>query len=308
MDRLGRGGRELRDVEAFDQLQRLQHRDAARARRAHAADLVDAIEAAQRRAFLRLVVREVGERQVDGAARCVLDRAHDRLGDAAAIEAVGALRGDLAQRRGIVRVLDDIAHLQRFAVRAEIGREVRERGQHRVALDRVDEARTGGESVFGDCDRGREQVGPLQAAVFLVREGEHGDRARHADGAAADDRFDVAERLAVSAQEQIRRHRFRRGLAAVVGFEALLLRGPKHQERAAADAGGLRLDQAHHHLGRDRRVDGAAALAQHLEAGIGREFVRGDDHVFSREVGGGRACQRRDRGECDQFAQSGSQG
>ena len=54
---------------------------------------------------------------------------------------------------------------------------------------------------------------------------------------------------------------------------------PVEQQRAAADAGGLRLDQRQHGLRGDGGIDRAAAAAQHGEAGLGRQGVGGGDHV-----------------------------
>ena len=44
-------------------------------------------------------------------------------------------------------------------------------------------------------------------------------------------------------------------------------------EGAAAETGALRLDQAQHRLHRDRRIDGRAALAQHLDARRHRQRI-----------------------------------
>ena len=77
------------------------------------------------------------------------------------------------------------------------------------------EARRDLEAVLGELDRRREQVGPRQAAVLAMRELEHAQRARHADGETAD--ADVAERLgaAVRAEEHVGRRRRGRRLAAL---------------------------------------------------------------------------------------------
>ena len=46
------------------------------------------------------------------------------------------------------------------------------------------------------------------------------------------------------------------------------------QEGAAADAGGLRLDQPEHHLYGDRRIDRGTASRQHVVAGLRSERMR----------------------------------
>ncbi len=74
--------------------------------------MIFAIVAAHRLAFLRLVIGEIGQRHAALLLGRVLDRIHDRLGDVAFVEAVRALLGDLAQGRGIFRILVDLAFLQ----------------------------------------------------------------------------------------------------------------------------------------------------------------------------------------------------
>ena len=47
----------------------------------------------------------------------------------------------------------------------------------------------------------------------------------------------------------------------------------------------VRLDQPHHRVGRDRRVDGIAAALEHLHAGArGQRLARRDDAVFRRDL------------------------
>jgi hypothetical protein len=71
----------------------------------------------------------------------------------------------------------------------------------------------------------------------------------------------------------------RRRLAAVIHFQLGLARIPIKNEGAAADAARLRLDEVQHELSSDRGVDGRAAGAQHLAAGLGRIPVGRRDHV-----------------------------
>jgi hypothetical protein len=90
------------------------------------------------------------------------------------------------------------------------------------------------------------------------------------------------------------------------------------QERTTADPRRLRLDQAEHHLHRDRGIDRAAAGAQDFQAGVGSKRIRRDDHVARRNDGvllyaagrglglrlgsGGRRCQeeKNERGAATQ--------
>ena len=99
-----------------------------------------------------------------------------------------------------------------------------------------------------------------------MRELEHPQHARHADRAPADYRFHKRDRFPVLTEETIRSCRSGRGLAAVVAAQALVAFGPVEEERAPADARGLRLDQAEHHLNRDRRVERGAAAPEDVVA------------------------------------------
>src|SRR5689334_23789032 len=76
--------------------------------------------------------------------------------------------------------------------------------------------------------------------------------------------------------------------------DAALRRRPIDEERAAADAGGLWLEEVEHELRRDRRIDCAAAAAQHVAArfgghGIGR---RSEERRVGKEGRAGRATSR----------------
>ena len=53
-----------------------------------------------------------------------------------------------------------------------------------------------------------------------------------------------------------------------------------HQERAAADAGALRLDETEHRLHGHRRVDRLAALAQNLQPGLHRQRIGRRDQAW----------------------------
>jgi hypothetical protein len=57
------------------------------------------------------------------------------------------------------------------------------------------------------------------------------------------------------------------------------------QESAAADSGRLRLDEAEHHLHRDRGVDRAAAGAQDFEACVRCVWICRDDDLPRSEDG-----------------------
>ena len=65
------------------------------------------------------------------------------------------------------------------------------------------------------------------------------------------------------------------------------------EETAAADARGLRLDHAQHHLDRNRRVHRRAAAFQHVEAGLDRHGIRRRHHAL--RFGGCRAMEAQQR-------------
>ena len=174
---------------------------------------------------------------------------------------------------------------------------------HRV-LDQVflvgqhgGEARADLKALFGQLDGGLDELRPRQAAVCPVRLLQHAHRAWHADRAAADHAVVEGHGLAVGADEQLFGGGGGRGLAAVPGHQ--LAPAAVQQKGAAADAAGLRFDQAQHHLHRHRRVDGVAARLQHLVAGVGGQRVGGGDGEFfggpAGLVGPARSALGRDR-------------
>jgi hypothetical protein len=52
---------------------------------------------------------------------------------------------------------------------------------------------------------------------------------------------------------------------------------PDDRHQVAGHRGHLRVDHAEHRIRGDGSVDGIAAIAQHLRAGLGSEAVRGGD-------------------------------
>jgi hypothetical protein len=142
----------------------------------------------------------------------------------------------------------------------------------RGAVLRLDQvlasARAEHPAVAGELDRRREQRGPRELAVARVRFGGEAHVAGHADAAARDHCLHERQRLAVAVEEPLRIGARRRGLAAVERLERAV-GAAVEQEAAAADARALRFDHTQREHRRDRRVDRAAALAQHRRAGFG---------------------------------------
>ena len=151
-----------------------------------------------------------------------------------------------------------------------------------MLLQPVGQARRHVEAVARQLDRRLEQLAPGELAVLLVGQLEHGERARHADGNARGHGVAEAERLAVDAQEHRGRGAGRRRLAAVIDVDGAGGALVVQQEAAAAEARGLRLDDAQHHLDRNRGVDRRAAAAQHLEARLDGHRVCRSHHALRR--------------------------
>ncbi len=210
-----------------------------------------------------------------------LDRGDDLCRDGARVEGIRAALLHGLQRRGVVRIAQRGADCQRRSVlvveispgrrlRVQpagiLGDEVMKPGRHRKA-------------GFRQVDGRVQQFGPVELAVFGVHGLQQARHARRADRAAADDRLEEAERLALRRQEQVGRGRSRRRFAAVEGGDRAGRRVVPDEERAAAQPGRLRLDQAEHGLHGDQRVGGVAAGAQHVQAGLGGDRIGGDDHM-----------------------------
>ena len=104
-----------------------------------------------------------------------------------------------------------------------------------------------------------------------------GGGAGHADRDAAGDqlRGEVVGLAGLGVDEGVARHRLRRGLPAVDGAHLAGLGVVVDEEAAAADAGAVGLGDAERRGGRDGRVDGVAAVAQHPQPDPGGVGVDG---------------------------------
>ena len=318
MHRLGRARLHAGEIEAFQHGEDLQGGDAARGRRRHGADAPRPIGAAQDIAFFGAVGGEVGFGHGDRAVRRIGDRGGDVGCDGAAMERIGAAACDTAERRRQLPVDQLRGERLRGAVgRQEIGPRGLEAGQP-LAVAPHQAVQAGGdfEARFGEADGGAEQCRPGQPAVSAVDHLQHAQHARHPGRGAADQPVAETQRAGLGRDEHVGGCRHRRDLAPVIGSE---LRGPAgsgiarrvvQQERTAANARALRLDQGQHHLRRDDGVHRAAAVAQHFETGAGGVRIGGGDGVA---LGQGRfdpgaarrQCQRQGRGQSDAAMASG---
>ncbi len=205
------------------------------------------------------------------------------------VEGLGAAFGDAPQGFGISGILEDGACGQGRALGGEIERaRFRELREQRRARDRLVQPRAHRKSLFRKLDGGREKLGPSELAVLRMRAREQRHDARHAHGIAALPRLDEIARLAVRREEDGWLGALGRRFSAVQGFERALRLIVVEQEGAAAEAGGLRLDEREHGLHGDGRIDRRAAFAQDFEACVHRERMRRNDDVslgqlFARE-------------------------
>ena len=235
-----------------------------------------------------------------GVMPCVASAtfADDVAGDVAAVERVRSVARDGREGLGERGILQQRARGLRAARRVEevaCGRRVLHQSRA-AAVDRGAHPRADAKTVGRERDAGLEQRLPWQPSVLAVRELEHPQHAGDADRTAAGARVGTRPgpiAAVVDVAQVGRRRRGRRGLAAVVRVDGSARLVVDQHERAAADAGRLRLDQVEDHLCGDRGVDGAAAANQHVARDARRDRVGGDRHqrargrdVLAREAGG----------------------
>jgi len=106
---------------------------------------------------------------------------------------------------------------------------------------------------------------------------ERAQRAWHTDAEAAEHRLAEGARTAID-EEAVRRCRRGRRLASIVALKGLAPRVPVQDEGAAADPGGLRLDQIEHQLHGHRGIGGIAPGAQHRKASVHSGPIGRRDH------------------------------
>ncbi len=294
-------GLQRRHVKGFQQAEDHADRKPAGTGRPHAADPVGAIVDADRRPFLRLVGREVRLAQQAWIVRRPAHRRHDVGGDRAAVEGVRAAGRDGAQRRRVIRVLQDMADRQRGAVGiVEVSRRRRVALQARVAGDHLVQAGRYRETVRRQPGRRLEQPRPGQRPVPAVRQLEHAQQPGHADRPAADHRVPEAERLARIVREQVGPRRRRRRFAPVITDQPAVAGIVMKHEGAAAESRTLRLHQPQNRLHGDRRVDRRAAGLEDFDAGRHRMRIGRRDHERPRRVRpvrGRRDAEKDSRGE-----------
>ncbi len=285
-----------RELEILQDVQHLEQHHAT-ARRLVGRDLVAAIVAPQRRVFNRLPRLQVFDRQ---ERLVLLHVVGDRLGDLAGIEDVGAALGDGAQGLAVVAVDDAVAHPLGRAVGPAIERARRVSEAGALVIGRAAEGAVVGPPVVDvrphrpaalrPGDGRLDDARPRQAAVLLVRLVVHFQVGRRADRLVADVVHpalqDEAVAVARLALDQVGPHvgpraERRRRMGVDVAVELLA----RHVDAATAEAGDAahqRIDHALDQRAGDAGIDGIAAFAQDIGAGLGGLGLRGDDHRLLR--------------------------
>ena len=192
---------------------------------------------------------EIGARKRSRIHGIVLHGGDDFVRDPSPVEGVRAVAGDGPHRLGIGAIDQCFARAFRAPVRVkEVGSGGREARKAEVLLDHMRKPRRNAEATLGDCRSGLEEPCPRHAAMGAVRTFKHPDDAWHSDRKAADrDRLPRARRT-VRIQKKPFIGGGRCSLAPVIGLYDPSRRIVVEQKAAAADAGGLRLDEAQHHL------------------------------------------------------------
>ncbi len=266
MDRVGRAEPHRGQVEILDDLQLLEQREPGRVGRRFEHGEAAVVDG-DRLLALGLELGEIGfaHRHAGGGAG-----SGEAAGERAAIEALGALAGDLFEGAGEIGLHDrGTEHRRRSIVEKHRGAApVGGKGRAMLAGE-VPVMRGRAEAVAGVMDRFGEQVMPRQPAELAVHRAEPGDEARHRDRHRPGARD--AAGIALGGRRQRRR-------AGGVEHHRTPARGIEDMvEPVAAEPRHHRLDHRERERGRDRRIDRIAAGAQRQQPGLrGQRVVRRD--------------------------------
>ena len=196
-----------------------------------------------------------------------------RLAMSPCVDGVGAARLDEPERVREVLVDDRVADLGREPVPGVDGEAVLEPGElAEVVLDDLREVHRHGHPAFGPVDGGLNHLGAAQLLrpVMVQRVEQALHLAGHRRGQAAFDRG-IADGAAPLIELVHVRRGGSRGSRAEVDDHRFLHAGQlDDHEAAAADARGVRLEDAQRETRGDGGVDGVAAHLQDLDAGLRR--------------------------------------
>ena len=197
---------------------------------------------------------------------------HHRLRELAAVERVAIRLRDAFERRGHRGTGEALAGIRRAPVRREmlepskVARHVRKRERPFLRDDRRHEM-----AVARVADRGLEEVGERQFTEALRQRAPPGNRAgyRHRLPAA------LVHRGTTREASRIPRGGRPAGRVEPDEFAAR----PHEREQIGAEAVAAGLDDRQRDRGRQRGVDGVAALGEHRDARLRREGLRRRDRV-----------------------------
>ena len=198
------------------------------------------------------------------------------LRELAAVERLAFGSGDFLEHVCMVGKPETLARLGRATVRQEVIGEAGLGLQLRnLFLPLPGDGRRDQEAIAAVADRALEQLLERQLAPALVHLHPRRNAAGHGDAVPA------AHRHGLLAGEEFWRPG--RGRAAG-GVQAVQLAAvPEDGVGVRADAVRHRLDQREGDRGGEDRVDGAAAIGEHLQARLRGEWLRSRDHVLRKQ-------------------------
>ena len=288
MQRLGRAEAHRLQVVRLQQVEHLEHRDPLPVRR----QLPDIIAAIVRRDRLDPLAPVRG--QVVGIEQAADPPGigRDLLGDRPAIEGLAPPRGQQPQRARQAGIAEDLPLRRRLAARQEAGRRGRHLGQLAgggLPVRRDDLADR--ETFLGIRDRRRQQLGQRLRAEPLAQHFPALDAAGHRPA----QRTFGRDRLEAAGPQPLDRRRPRGAAAGVKAVELPRSGVPDEGEQIAPQPARHRLDDAQDGIGRQGRVDGVAAGAQHGQGGLGRQGLAGAGHPLPGQDGRARLVRRAGR-------------
>ena len=265
---------ERRKVEALQDAQREQELKALAGGRRHMHDTA-AIHHRDRVLPFRRDLFEIAHRHV-AAER--FEMRDDRVAKFSAIEQLRAFSGEPFERAGKVRLREHpsshclVAAAQIIASELAVERRVRLQCR-RVLVQLLDIELDQRKAVARERGRRLERIAqrffPMRAHKF----GPTAKVARHT-------RRQRPAHQILAPGEALDRKALRHARHEIEHADALLGGDPAGREPRAGKAGHVRLDDVERGRGCGRRVEGVAALRQHLRAGLRRERMRRRDHAL----------------------------
>ena len=297
--------------ESVEDGQHLQQQDPTRAGRRHRQELLPAEAPDQRFVPPDSVVRQV---LLVHHARMGAHLARDRTCHVAAVEGSSAVGSELAQGQREFGLAQAFTGAQRDPARVEGARgrnAARQAGSERLASQGPGQPGIDFEATFGELDRRRNDVGPVQTPEPTMERLEPCRRSRDAAREVALER-ERGDRQAVVAHEQIRRQPPGRDLAEVQCERSVDVPvGSPDREAPTPQVACLRIDHSERQGRGDCRVGGVATSVEDRQSDLGRQGVlaRNGAAVGRRKLGRQlrrpRSTARQEQREPAQGGQSG---